>query len=72
MIFLPFIFGRNITSRDRTKSAPYSGLKIVKGFQSAKYSLLPYPNEETIFRIFFGFVEESAPISLDSVTKYLP
>ena len=31
------------TSRERHKSAPYLRLKIAKGLQSVKYSLLQYP-----------------------------
>ena len=51
-------FGK--TSRERPKSVPYLRLKIAKGLQSAKYSLLQYPHEEKVgkipfFRSFFHF-----------------
>ena len=57
-------FGK--TSRERPKSVPYLRLKIAKGLQSAKYSLLQYPHEEKVekipfFRSFFHFF--SSPIS---------
>ena len=50
------------TSRERPKSAPYLRLKIAKGLQSVKYSLLQYPREEKIekksdfLKTFFRFI----------------